>query len=151
LRTHFIWAALIGAALPACATAIQDDPLPPVVKKDAAAFDTGKPDSGSMMQADTGVMEDTGIVEDTGSGCTLGINYGTAMCQTCMQTNCCAQDKACVQNSQCTNFLTCGNACVNQMDPQTCMNNCANQYPQGASLLDNIFTCMETSCGNDCR
>jgi hypothetical protein len=147
--TKLIWAALFCAATPACANAIQyDDPIP-TPKKDAAAADTGH-DTG-VVQQDSGVAEDTGVVEDTGSQCKLGISYGPGQCDTCMQANCCMADNACIKSSQCTDYLNCGNACVNQADPQTCLTQCANTYPQGATLLDNIMTCMDTSCGNDCR
>ncbi len=146
-HTKIIWAALFCFATPACATAVVYEDPTPTPKKDAA-IDTGH-DTG--VQNDSGVQEDTWSPPDTGPTCKLGINYGTAMCDTCMQNSCCQQDKACMSNKQCTDYLTCGNACVNQADPQTCLTQCANTYPQGATLLDNIMICMQNSCANDCR
>lgn len=147
--TVFFCCAFSSAAMPACATAIAYDDPTPTPKKDAATIDTGK-DTGSV-QNDSGVQEDTWTPPDTGPTCKLGITYGTAQCDTCMQASCCQQDKACMTNKQCTDYLTCGNNCVNQADPQACLTQCDSTYPQGAQLLSAILNCMDTSCANDCR
>ena len=113
MRTaKLIWAALFSAAMPACATAIQDDPDPaPTPKKDAGVVDTGKQQQDSGVQQDTGVMEDTGVQEDTGAMCMRTIEYGDPGCDTCMEQNCCAADNACGNSQACGDFITCVDDC----------------------------------------
>lgn len=153
-QKRIFWVAIVCASS-GCATAVQytDDDLKPTPKKDAGAiFDSGH-DSGINMQQDSGVEEDTGVQQDTGTmQCTRTIEYGTSMCDTCMEKFCCKQDNACGKSQACGDFLTCVGDCFGDGgNPNQCMTDCQTKYPQGANLFFAVENCMQQSCGNDCR
>ena len=115
----------------------------------AKKLDAGKPDTGANAQDSGPAEEDTWQPEqpDTGPQCSLGISYGTQQCDTCMSNSCCQADNACVNDAQCTGLI----GCLNNCSDQQCYTTCTNQYPSGATLLDAIGSCMQSSCANDCR
>src|SRR5438105_1914939 len=89
-QTRIFWVAIVCVPI-GCATGFEpvDDTPPPTPKKDAATVDTGH-DTGSMQQQDSGVQEDSSMEQDTGKmTCSRTIEYGTAMCDTCMENSCC--------------------------------------------------------------
>lgn len=144
--------AALCLATPACAAGVLPTDEPdsgPAPQKDAGAPDTRR-DTGAIPY-DSGTA-DTWTPPDTGPTCSRTIEYGTAQCDSCMESSCCSQDNACGNSQACGDFITCVDACyVDSGNPQSCMNDCSNNYPQGASLFGAVSSCMQTSCGNDCR
>lgn len=151
-QKRIFWVAVVCTSF-GCATAVQyDEPdTQPPPKKDAGAvFDSGH-DTG-VMQNDSGVDEDTGVQQDTGVMCMRTIEYGTPMCDTCMENSCCKEDNACGNSQACGDFITCVSDCFSDGgNPNQCMTDCGNQYPQGATLFNAVDSCLQTNCGNDCR
>lgn len=154
MKTTLLVGVVVCLFAASCATPVNLEEDPPVVKKDAGTvkWDSGsaemKPDASMMQQEDQWSPP-----PDTGTQCTLGIAYGAPQCDGCMQNHCCTADNACVSDNDCINFLSCGNNCAggDASDIQTCVNQCANTYPKGVQLFQNIVTCMQQYCANDCR
>lgn len=109
--------------------------------------DSGKPDGGTpALDSGPGEPDTWQPQEDTGPACALGIDYGRSQCNTCMASSCCAEDNGCVADSQCTALLSCLNGCADQK----CYTACENSYPQGATKLAAIESCMGGPCSADC-
>jgi hypothetical protein len=147
------WVVVVCAPL-GCATAVDyvEEDTGPAPKKDSGAMIDSGHDTG-VIKPDSGVDEDTGVQQDSGSmACMRTIEYGTAMCDTCMENSCCKEDNACGNSQACGDFIQCVDDCFNDGgNPNQCMTDCQTKYPQGANLFTAVDNCLQQSCGNNCR
>jgi hypothetical protein len=93
--------------------------------------------------------------------CTLTLPTGDPTCDSCIETSCCAADNACGTDPDCMNFGMCASDCEG-IDPDSglpddagadsgaCIATCESTYPTGATELNAIDTCLETTCASAC-
>lgn len=67
-------------------------------------------------------------------------------CTTCGKGRCCTQINACRASSACQAYITCTDACTTE----ACRTTCAQNNAAGASLLQGLATCLESSCASSC-
>lgn len=61
---------------------------------------------------------------------------------------CSAASQACFNDQQCSNLVQCLNGCNGN---QNCINNCANQYPNGINKYNAVIDCIcTTGCVSEC-
>ena len=78
---------------------------------------------------------------------------GTGDCQTCVNCGsegaCLPEAEACGFDPECIAFNDCANACP--VGDDICINDCFNQYPNGANTYLNWLTCVVcVTCYSDC-
>jgi hypothetical protein len=86
------------------------------------------------------------------SGASSSSSGGGGMtCMECTQSessgSCAAEYNACTGSMSCTSFYQCAIGCNGN---QTCVQNCANMYPQGAQLYDTFRDCICGACVMEC-
>ncbi len=158
LLASMVVVCLAGAG---CAYGVQsfDDGGPHAKAQDAGATK----DAGHLVTSDAGTTQDSGHVADdsgvfdppdTGPLCSLSLPTGLQACDDCLGTSCCNEDNGCGQNQDCTAFLTCLDACFpldGGAPDQTCADACSTDYPQGMQEFDQLSTCMQSFCNNECQ
>lgn len=89
---------------------------------------------------------DTGDNGGNTSGNTGGNTGGDNSCKTCMQTKCSSQLNQCAANPECVALIQCIDPC----NDDACVQNCAQQHPNGVSDVNNIVQCVQTNCSAEC-
>src|SRR5437762_1440208 len=76
------------------------------------------------------------------------INFGSALCNSCMRQSCCARDMTCSNNTDCLTLVTCLNSCASS-NP-TCVSTCRTQSQNGVAAYDNLADCRASFCSTAC-
>ena len=72
-------------------------------------------------------------------------------CTTCQYLNCAKQLNACHSIGECPAFFACYDTCLqNGQTAAVCSSDCASQYPEGASLAQDLSACAAAACGMIC-
>jgi hypothetical protein len=69
---------------------------------------------------------------DAGSNCG-NLDFQSAACNTCMDTNCCTESSACSSNPDCFALVQCVSACP--ATDQTCRTDCLAQHPSAVPVI----------------
>src|SRR5438309_7018047 len=99
-------------------------------------MDSGAPAMEGGTTMDGATMADAAD-PDGGGMCTLGIDYGTQSCTSCMRASCCDKDNACVASQDCVAILQCADPCTDK----ACVDACRSQWPAGAAIVDELVAC----------
>lgn len=92
----------------------------------------------------------TGGTGGTGGSASCPIQSGDAACDDCINGSCLDECLSCVNNVECTDLWSCIAGCN---DDQTCINGCAQQYPNGINPLMALLGqdgCVPTQCNVAC-
>lgn len=65
----------------------------------------------------------------------------------CRESNCCDEEKACWDDRECMQFNTCDWLCRGE---QTCKDDCATTFSDGAATAEPAFTCLAAHCETEC-
>ena len=147
----------------------------PIVTDDATPDALSSGDSGERPDDDSSTLPDVVLADDafelpdterpepdSSATCTLTLPTGDPPCDSCLEASCCAVDDACGSDPSCMMFDECISECEfpdGGFDPDAgplsadagdCIAMCESEYPTGATELENLDTCLETTCASAC-
>ncbi len=71
-----------------------------------------------------------------------------AACDQCAKANCCKEIVACNMSADCKALQDCIAPCA--QDDFVCILTCQDAHPNGTALLQEVGSCAQTSCKNEC-
>jgi hypothetical protein len=83
---------------------------------------------------------------DAGAPTCDGLSSSTS-CGICVNTQCCTEVTDCQNDADCLQVLGCIESCNGV---QTCVNNCAEEYPAGVTDYDAFAKCKNGNCDSAC-
>jgi hypothetical protein len=127
------------------------EPPPDASPPDALPLDAPPPDGGGGVGGRDGGRPDGGGGRDGGGGADGGSDCGglgstIPACDSCFRDHCCSRGTTCGNNPDCLSLLDCTRPCTTN----SCLQDCATQFPGGVSAYNALNTCMNDNCSTDC-
>jgi len=116
---------------------------------DATAPDADASDAGS---SDAGPDDAAADAAPDAAACTLVSPYSTknATCNACAEASCCAEINACLLDAECDDgYVNCAIGCAidpGDAGPDSCLDDCGQQYPKGQMEYDAAIGCADAQC-----
>jgi hypothetical protein len=84
----------------------------------------------------------------SGSGASCGtLGSSNATCNSCVHGSCCSADAACSASGPCIDYWNCAVDCNGDA---SCLGTCDASYPAGRNGYEQLYGCIQDSCGTAC-